>query len=75
MFRRRLLTNGMQVFPTEISQAVLSTPFIFILLAGLLTVPLLVVLLLGGFRAGQKSDAEPLGLRVWLLAPDGRFSQ
>jgi hydrogenase-4 component B len=54
-----ILTNGMQVFPTEISQAVLSTPFIFILLAGLLTVPLLVVLLLGGFRAGQKSVAEP----------------
>jgi hydrogenase-4 component B len=53
------LTNGMQVFPTGTSQAVLSTPFILILLAGLLTVPLLVVLLLGGFRAGRKSVAEP----------------
>jgi hydrogenase-4 component B len=54
-----ILTNGIQVFPAEMSQAVLSTPFIFILLAGLLTVPLLVVFLLGGFRAGQKSDAAP----------------
>ena len=54
-----ILTNGMQVFPTEISQAVLSTPLVLILLAGLLTVPLLVVALLGGFRAGQKSDTQP----------------
>ena len=54
-----MLTNGAQVFPADISQAVLSTPFILILLAGLLTVPFLVVLFLGGFRAGQKSVAEP----------------
>jgi hydrogenase-4 component B len=53
------LTNGIQVLPTATSQAVLSTPFIFILLAGLLTVPVLVVFLLGGFRAGGKSVAEP----------------
>jgi hydrogenase-4 component B len=54
-----ILANGMQVFPTASSQSVLSTPFIFILLAGLLTVPLLVVLLFGGFRAGQKTQADP----------------
>lgn len=54
-----ILTNGIQVFPMETSQAVLSTPFIFILLAGLLTIPLLVVLLLGGFSSGHKSVTEP----------------
>jgi hydrogenase-4 component B len=54
-----LLTNGMQVFPTEISQAALSTPLVFILLAVLLIVPVLVVFYLGGFRAGQKYDAQP----------------
>lgn len=53
------LANGTQVFPTAISQAVLSTPFIFILLAGLLTIPILAVLLLGGYRAGRKSVADP----------------
>ncbi len=54
-----MLSNGMQVFPLAVSQAVLSTPLVFILLAGLLTVPFLAVYLLGGFRAGQKYDAEP----------------
>ena len=54
-----MLANGMQVFPAQISQAVLSTPFILILLAGLLTVPFVVVLLLGGFLAGQKSVPDP----------------
>ena len=53
------LSNSVQVFPGGGSQAVLSTPFVFILLAGLLAVPLLVVLLLGGTRAGQKTAAEP----------------
>ena len=53
------LSNGLQVFPTGASQAVLSTPFVFILLAGLLTVPVTMVILLGGSRAGQKSAAEP----------------
>lgn len=53
------MANGMQVFPSELSQAVLSTPFILILLAGLLTVPVLVLLFLGGFKASQKSVAEP----------------
>jgi len=53
------LANGVQVFPSGSSQAVLSTPFILILLAGLLTIPFLAVLVLGGFRAGQKNQAEP----------------
>lgn len=53
------LTNGLQVFPTAASQAALSTPFIVILLACLLIVPLLVVLFLGGFRAGRKFVDEP----------------
>jgi hydrogenase-4 component B len=54
-----IMANGMQVFPAEISQAVLSTPFVLILLAGLLSVPFLAIFFLGGFRAGQKSEAEP----------------
>jgi hydrogenase-4 component B len=53
------LTNGAQVFPTEFSQAVLSTPLVFVLLVGLLAVPLLAVALLGGSRAGQRTDAQP----------------
>jgi hydrogenase-4 component B len=52
-------SNGIQVFPPGISQAVLSTPFVFILLAGLLTLPIVLVALLGGYRAGKKSAAEP----------------
>lgn len=53
------VAGAIQVFPGQASQAVLSTPFVFILLAGLLTVPVLVVWLLGGFRAGRKTVAEP----------------
>jgi hydrogenase-4 component B len=54
-----VLARGIQVFPGEMSQAVLSTPLVFVLLGVLLTVPLAVVALLGGFRAGQKTVAYP----------------
>ena len=54
-----VLANGLQVFPNSNSQALLSTPFVLILLAGLLTIPFLAVWLLGGFRAGQKTVDDP----------------
>jgi hydrogenase-4 component B len=53
------VASGTQVFAAQASQAVLSTPFIFILLIGLLTVPVVAVVALGGARAGRKSAAEP----------------
>ncbi|HEX8992460.1 MAG TPA: hydrogenase 4 subunit B [Anaerolineales bacterium] len=52
------MANGMQVFPAGMTQAALSTPLVFVLLAGLLTVPLIAVWALGGFRAGSKVDVE-----------------
>ncbi len=54
-----MFSNGVQVFPSAGSQSFLSTPFIFLLLLGLLTVPFLVVFLFGGFRAGQKTEVDP----------------
>jgi hydrogenase-4 component B len=56
---QEVLANGTQVFPAGVSQAVLSTPFVIVVMAALLTVPFLAVYLLGGFRAGSKSSAEP----------------
>jgi hydrogenase-4 component B len=53
------LAHGVQIFPTEVSQAFLSTPLVLILLAGLLVVPVLVVFYMGGFRAGRRYDAQP----------------
>ena len=54
-----ILANGMRVLPAAGSQAFLSTPAVFVLLAGLLIVPFIVVLYLRGFRAGQKYAAQP----------------
>lgn len=53
------LAQGLQVFPSADMAAVLSTPMILILLAVLLVVPFAVVAWLGGFRAGQKTGAQP----------------
>lgn len=53
------LANGVQVFPGGLSQAYLSTPFICLLLIGLLTLPLIAVVALGGLRAGRKTVADP----------------
>jgi hydrogenase-4 component B len=53
------VSNGWQVFPGDWSQAVLSPPLIAILLLGLLTAPVLVAALYGGFRAGRRSNVEP----------------
>ena len=53
------LAYGTIVFPSEASQAVLSTPFVFLLLIGLLTLPIIGVIAFGGLRAGSKSVADP----------------
>jgi len=54
-----ILANGIQVFPVAGSQAVLSTPLVLVLLAALLSVPLLIVWFLGGFAAGQRTESVP----------------
>lgn len=53
------MVSGVQVFPVDVSQAVLSPPMILLLLGALLVVPLLLVVLYGGFRAGRRRSAEP----------------
>jgi hydrogenase-4 component B len=53
------LANGIQIFPGNEAQGVLSTPIIFLLLAGLLAFPLVAVFALGGHKAGQRVDADP----------------
>jgi hydrogenase-4 component B len=54
-------------------------PFVFILLAGLLTVPILVVLLLGGYRAGRKTADDPwacgYGYAPSMSVSAGNFAQ
>lgn len=75
----QLLSRGILVFPGASAQAILSTPLVLALLAGLLTIPLLAVFLLGGFRAGQKSDAEPwacgYGYSPEMSVSAGNFAQ
>ncbi len=53
------LSNGTQIFAGAAAQATLSTPFVALLLIGLLIVPAIAVLALGGARAGRKSASEP----------------
>ncbi len=54
------ISNGWQVFPIDTAQAVLSPPLVAILLLGLLTVPLLLVAIYGGWRAGRRNrGVEP----------------
>lgn len=53
------LSNGTQIFAGPASQATLSPPFVALALIGLLIVPAVAVIALGGVRAGQKSAAEP----------------
>jgi hydrogenase-4 component B len=53
------LAFGTQVFAIGLPQSSLSTPWIALLLAALLAAPLLMVWFLGGFRAGQRAEAEP----------------
>jgi hydrogenase-4 component B len=73
------MANGVQVFPTASMQAMLSTPTIFVLLAGLLVLPFGVVLLLGGYRAGQKTADDPwacgYGYAPVMSVSSGNFAQ
>ncbi|MCG0313386.1 MAG: hydrogenase 4 subunit B, partial [Calditerricola sp.] len=51
--------SGLQVFPADGAHATLSTPLLFLFLVGMLTVPLLLVWVHGGLKAGRRVVAEP----------------
>lgn len=53
------ISQGQILFPGSSSQAVLSTPLVAILLFSLVAVPFLLILGLGGGRAGKRSNVEP----------------
>jgi hydrogenase-4 component B len=53
------VAGGLWVFPADMAQAVLSPPLIALLLLGLLAVPLVVVALYGGYRAGGRIVDDP----------------
>jgi hydrogenase-4 component B len=53
------VAQGTWVYPIYSGQALLSTPLIAILLLGLLTVPLLVVVIYGGYKAGSRRVKDP----------------
>lgn len=53
------VSNGWQIFPGNVSQAVLSPPLIGILLVGLLTVPWLIALIFGRTRLSSRQNVEP----------------
>lgn len=54
-----MVSNGWQIFPVESAQAVLSPPLAAILFLGLLTVPVFLVALNRGYRAGRRSGVDP----------------
>jgi hydrogenase-4 component B len=53
------VANGVWVYPVQSTQAILSTPLTAILLIGLLVVPLVVVALYGGAKAGRRVSGDP----------------
>ena len=53
------VASGVWVYPANINQAILSTPLVAILLVGLLTVPLVVLAIYGGFKAGKRTVVDP----------------
>lgn len=53
------VSNGWQIFPGKVTQAVVSPPLVALLLIGLLVVPLVIVAVYGGRRAGRRSNVEP----------------
>ncbi len=65
------LASGTQVFANQASQAVLSTPFVFLLVLGLMALPIVAVIALGGVRAGRKSVADPWACGYDYSAPMG----
>lgn len=53
------VSSGLFVFPGNVSQAFLSTPFIAVLLLGLSMLPLLIIGIQGGMQAGRRVVPEP----------------
>jgi hydrogenase-4 component B len=53
------VSADMMVFPGSNSQAVLSTPFMFLLLMGLVMFSLFIVWIQGGMKAGRRIDSVP----------------
>jgi len=54
-----VVSNGWQVFPGNMAQAVVSPPLVALLLLGLLIVPWVLVAAYGGLRAGRRRNVEP----------------
>jgi hydrogenase-4 component B len=54
-----VVSNGWQVFPANMAQAVVSPPLVALLLLGLLIAPWVLVAIYGGLRAGRRSNVEP----------------
>ena len=53
------VSSGWFLYPADPQQAVMSTPFIAIFLLGFITIPLLLVTVFGGWRAGRRSGVDP----------------
>ena len=53
------VAQGSMIFPAQVNQAVLSTPLVAMLLVGLLAIPIIIITVFGGLRAGKRGGAEP----------------
>jgi hydrogenase-4 component B len=53
------VAKGLSVFPMDVNQAILSTPFVALLLLGLLIIPLVVILVYDGYKAGKRMVNDP----------------
>lgn len=53
------VADGTLVFPGNPAYGAVSIPLVFLLLAGLLVVPAVLVLVYGGRRAGRRTDVQP----------------
>ena len=53
------VSMGWLIYPGNPLTSIVSTPLVAILLIGLLTMPLIVVALYGGWQTGRRSDVEP----------------
>ena len=53
------VAGGVWVYPSGAAQAILSMPLTAVLLLGLLTVPLIVIAVYGGFKASRRTVSDP----------------
>ena len=53
------VSQGQAIFPGTSSQAVLSPALVAVLLVSLLAVPFILVLIMGGYKAGKRANVEP----------------